>query len=68
MDTCQKGAAKAETEQSLTQTVDSVNHAGISSMLAKENQTLLLLVRHQLVVNQADFLFRMDHCTNKKWE
>lgn len=66
MDTCQKGAAEAETEQSLTQTVDSVNHASISSVLAKENQTLLLFIRHQLVVNQANFLFKMDHHTNKK--
>lgn len=52
----QEGAAVAESKQALSQTMDTVNHSSISGVLSEQHQALLLLVGHELIVDQADFL------------
>lgn len=66
----QEGAAVTESKQTLSQTMDTVNHSSVSGVLSEQHQALLLLVGHQLVVDQADFLCtNNDDCENRggKW-
>lgn len=58
--TYKERAAVSETEQALTKSMDTIDHACIACVPSKEDKALLVLVSHQLIVDQADFLSTMN--------